>query len=185
MEAIIVSGMPAVGKTTLARTIGETFGFRLLSGGDALKELAIERGYRLSGSDWWDTDEGMRFLAERKSNPDFDHLIDQKLIAAAESGGTVITSYTLPWIWQKGIKFWLEADIKVRAGRLAKRDSIPIVSATKIVEQRDIENRGLYAGLYGMALGEDLRVFDHVINTERIGNKEVAEEAIAILRNKL
>jgi cytidylate kinase len=112
-------------------------------------------------------------------------LIDQKLIVAAESGGTVITSYTLPWIWQKGIKFWLEADIEVRAGRLAKRDSIPLVNAMKIVEQRDIENRGLYASLYGMALGEDLSVFDHVINTERIGNKEVADEAIAILRNKL
>ena len=55
--AVIISGMPSVGKTTAADEIAKRFHLKHLAGGDMLKQIAFERGYRPSGSDWWDTPE--------------------------------------------------------------------------------------------------------------------------------
>jgi len=51
--SVIISGLPAVGKTTIARAIADKFNLKQYSGGDVLKEMAIARGYTMSGNDWW------------------------------------------------------------------------------------------------------------------------------------
>ena len=45
MEAIIISGKPAAGKTTVAQIIAERLHIKTIGGGDILKELALERGF--------------------------------------------------------------------------------------------------------------------------------------------
>ena len=72
IKSIIISGPPAVGKTTIAKGIAEEFGLTHLSGGDILKELAEEKGFKAGGDDWWDTQEGMNFLSQRQKNSEFD-----------------------------------------------------------------------------------------------------------------
>ncbi len=49
MEAIIVSGMPAVGKTTVSKLLADALGLRVVGGGDVLKEMAAEEGYKPGG----------------------------------------------------------------------------------------------------------------------------------------
>jgi len=71
--------MPSVGKTTAANAIAKKYRLRHIAGGDMLKQIAYDRGYRPSGSDWWDTTEGMKFLSERKNDPEFDKEVDRKL----------------------------------------------------------------------------------------------------------
>ncbi len=181
--SIIVSGMPSVGKTTVARAIAEKFELRLVGGGDMLKEMALEKGYKPSGSDWWDTPEGMRFLAERNSNKEFDKEVDRRLIEYVKRGRVVITSYTLPWICSDGLKIWLKASLKTRAKRLASRDSISLDEALEIVKTRDEENRLLYRSLYGIDFGNDLSVFNYVIDTENESAHKVSSEAISLVRN--
>ena len=61
-KSIIISGPPAIGKTTVAKGLAKEFGMQNLSGGDVLKEMAQERGFQTRGADWWDTKEGMTFL---------------------------------------------------------------------------------------------------------------------------
>ena len=106
-KSVVVSGPPAVGKTTVAKGIATEFRFQYLSGGDILKELASEQGFSSAGDDWWETEEGMQFLNQRKDNPEFDKKVDDKLKILFETGGVVITSYTLPWMVEGGIKIWL------------------------------------------------------------------------------
>jgi len=65
-KSIVISGPPAVGKTTVAKGLAEEFNLIYLSGGDVLKELAKEEGFTVDGDDWWDTKEGMKFLAQRE-----------------------------------------------------------------------------------------------------------------------
>ena len=68
IKSIIISGPPAIGKTTIAKGLAKEFGLVYLSGGDILKELAEEEGFETMGNDWWDTQEGMNFLRQRQKN---------------------------------------------------------------------------------------------------------------------
>ena len=114
----MVSGPPAIGKTTVAKGLAVEFNLQYLSGGDILKELANEQGFSSSGDDWWDTDEGMQFLDQRKNNPKFDKIVDDKLKTLFENGRVVITSYTLPWLVNDGIKIWLSGTLEIAAAKI-------------------------------------------------------------------
>ncbi len=61
--------MPAVGKTTVAKLLASRLKLKVIGGGDILKEIALEEGYNAVGDDWWDTEEGMRFMEERAGAP--------------------------------------------------------------------------------------------------------------------
>ena len=160
--------MPSVGKTTAARAVARKFHLELIAGGDMLKEMAIERGYKPSGSDWWDTKEGMKFLSERKQNPDFDKEVDRRLTLHVKNGGFVITSYPIAWLSDDGIKLWFHASQESRAKRLAGRDGISLGKALKILKRRDVENRKLYKRLYNIRFGHDLSPFNFVVDTEEM-----------------
>lgn len=181
--SVIISGMPSVGKTTAAEIIAEKFRLVHLAGGDMLKEIAIERGYEPSKSDWWDTAEGMRFLSERSLNPRFDSEVDRRLIEKIKRGGVVVTSYPIPWICGEGLKLWFNATQKTRAKRLAGRDSISLPHALKIIRLRDNQNKKLYRKLYGIEFGRDMSVFNFEIDTENISATGVAKLSVELVRN--
>jgi CMP/dCMP kinase len=65
--SIVISGWPAVGKTTIAAQLAKEFRLEIYNGGDILKMLAGEKGYSISGKDWWDTEDAKRFMIERKA----------------------------------------------------------------------------------------------------------------------
>ena len=119
-----MSGPPAIGKTTVAKGLAKEFDLNYLSGGDILKELASEQGFSSSGDDWWDTEDGMKFLNQRKENSQFDKKVDEKLIQLFEKGDVVITSYTLPWLIDNGIKLWLNGTVENSAKRMQNRDNM-------------------------------------------------------------
>ena len=110
-KSIVISGPPAVGKTTVAKGLAKEFNLQYLSGGDVLKEMAKEQGFDSDGDDWWDTKEGLKFLNQREQNSEFDKNLDKKLTDLFKQGGMVITSYTLPWLIEDGIKIWLEGSL--------------------------------------------------------------------------
>ena len=49
IKSIIISGPPAIGKTTIAKGLAKEFDLVYLSGGDILKELAEEEGFETGG----------------------------------------------------------------------------------------------------------------------------------------
>lgn len=172
--SVVISGMPSVGKTTAAYAVAKKFHLKVVAGGDMLKEMAHDRGYQLSGSDWWETQDGMKFLSERKRNSDFDREVDRRLTRYLRKGGVVVTSYPMPWLSKSGVKFWFHASRATRAKRLAGRDRITRERALKLLKKRDIENKHLYRKLYGIRFGDDLSPFHFVIDTERISARQVA-----------
>ncbi len=178
MEALILSGMPAAGKTTTAIEIAKSLKMETIGGGDILKEMAKERGYVITGEGWWDTPEGMKFLEERKKNADFDKEADRRMIAKIDKGNIVVTSYTMPWLSRNGIKIWLEADFEVRAERMSKRDGMPLPKARKVVKERDEKNYSLYKKMYGIELGKDLKPFKIVLDVNNKTPEEAAKEII-------
>ena len=189
--SIVISGWPAVGKTTIACKLAEEFDITMYNGGDILKMLAEEenKGYSVKRDDWWDTIEAKKFMEERKSDPSFDKKVDDKLIQIVKKGGAVITSYTLPWLVVDEsviiIKFWLRGSPENRAKRMANRDGISFAEAKRITKLRDEENKRIYYRLYGFRFGEDLTVFDYVLNTDRLSLDSLVEISKLIVRRHI
>jgi len=170
---ICISGLAATGKSTLAKRLAESLNLRYVSGGDGLKMLAVERGYRPGGREWWETEDGMRFLEERLRNPEFDKLVDQKLIELAKAGDVVIDSWVLPWLYRGGFNIWLKAKTEVRAERMARRSGISVEEARSLLEKRDSESIELYKKLYGIEVGRDFEPFHLVLDTSDLDESAV------------
>jgi CMP/dCMP kinase len=183
LRSVIVSGPPAIGKTTIAKGLAKEFHLKYLSGGDVLKEIAREQGFVTDRDDFWDTEAGMNFLNIRKGNQEFDKEVDEKLKKIFLNNNVIITSYTLPWLVKDGVKIWLAGSQEASAKRMTIRDHISIESALEIVKKRYKENKMLYKKLYGFNFGDDLSVFDEVINTDGLGPDQVLEKAKKAVRS--
>jgi cytidylate kinase len=126
-------------------------------------------------------------MRERRSDPSFDKKVDKKLADILKKGGAVITSYTLPWLVKDDsvIRFWLRGSQDNRAKRMANRDGITFSEAKRIIRLRDDENRKIYFRLYGFRFGEDLTVFDYVLNTDKLPLGSLIEISRLIVRKQI
>ena len=184
-KSIVISGPPAVGKTTVAKGLAKEFNFQYLSGGDVLKEMAKEQGFNSDGDDWWYTEEGMAFLNQREDNPEFDKNLDKKLTNLFNQGGMVITSYTLPWLIKNGVKIWLEGSHESSTKRMQSRDNMSSENAYEITKSRFDKNKALYKKLYGFSFGEDKDVFDVIVNTDNLTANQVIDVTTETVRKLL
>ncbi|MGC8569140.1 MAG: AAA family ATPase [Nitrososphaeria archaeon] len=185
MVSIIISGMAGVGKSTVAAMISKELGMELKVGGDLLKEYAKNLGFTgTERIDFWDTEEGKKFLELRTQNELFDKELDAYLNRLINQKELVITSWSLPWISEGNhVKVWLKASQQTRARRISKRDSISLEKALEIVKTRDEENYQHYKKLYGIELDKDLSVFNVVIDTEYVDPATISKMLIAYYRS--
>jgi len=178
---ICVCGMTGCGKSTVAKKLAEKYAFRYLSGGNALKALALEAGYKPAETGWWETGEGMRFLQQRMEDSEFDKRVDERLVELAEQGNVVLDSWTMPWLLKKGFKVWLEASPEVRARRVARRDGIGVEKASKVLKEKDERTRMIYRSLYGFDLGNDFSPFNLILDTNELGIDEVFQAVCMVV----
>jgi cytidylate kinase len=182
---ICISGMAGSGKSTLAKKIAEKYGLKYCSGGDALKALAIEEGYKPLKRGWWEDREGMRFLEKREKNLKFDEAVDKKFLELAEEGNVVLDSWTMPWLLKKGFKIWLDASQEKRAERIAKRDGISVNEALKALRNKERRTKTIYKKLYSFSLGEDFAPFHLILDTDNLNAQEVFKVLCEVIDNFL
>lgn len=178
---ICICGMAGSGKSTVAKKLAEKYGLKYYSGGDALKALAIEKGYKLLEKGWWESPEGLSFLEKRVKNPEFDKAVDQKLLEIAEQGNVILDSWTMPWLLKKGFKIWLEASPKKRAERVARRDGISVEKALEVLRNKEEKTKAIYKKLYGFSLGEDFTPFHLILDTDNLKAEEVFQTLVSLL----
>jgi cytidylate kinase len=172
---ICISGMAGSGKSTVAKRLAEFYGLKYYSGGDALKAVAAEMGYKTAGEGWWETAEGIKFLKKRLGNLEIDRKVDEKLLDCANRGGVVLDSWAMPWLLKKGFKIWLEASEKVRTQRLAERDNLSQEIALKVLREKEAKTKAIYKKLYGFKLGEDYEPFQLILDVDLLNKDEVYE----------
>ena len=180
---ICIGGMAGSGKTTVARKLAEKYKLDYLSGGDALKALAMEEGYKSFGPGWWEGREGMRFLEEREQDHRFDKAVDRKLLQMARKGNVILDSWTMPWLLEHGFKMWLEASSEKRAKRIAGRDRISFQEALNALRRKEKQTKTIYKELYGFKLGEDFAPFDFILDTNNLNSDEVFEIVCMVMDN--
>jgi len=173
---ICISGFAAVGKSTAGKMLARRLGLKYFSGGDALKALAREMGYRPIGAGWWETPKGLEFLRLRSRDPSFDKKVDRKLLEVCRRGGVVVDSWVIPWLFKgRSLNIWITADKKVRARRMALRSKIPVSKALRILNRRDRESAAIYRRIYGIRIGEDFTPFHLVVDTTRMTPEQVVD----------
>ena len=181
---ICICGMAGSGKTTVAKKLAEKYGLKYYSGGDALKALAKEKGYKTVEKGWWESPEGLSFLENREKDLELDRAVDQKLLAVAEQGNVILDSWTMPWLLKRGFKIWLEASPRKRAERVAKRDGISIEKALEALREKESKTKAIYKKLYGFSLGEDFTPFHLILDTDNLEAEEVFQ-ALTIVLDKM
>jgi len=182
---ICICGMAGSGKSTVAKRLAERYGLKYHSGGDALKALAMEEGYKPLERGWWESREGMRFLEKREKDPEFDKVVDKKLLESAKQGNVILDSRTMPWLLKNGFKIWLDASIERRAKRIAKRDNTSLKEALKALKSKEDKTKNIYKKLYGFKLGEDFTPFQLILDTNNLYAEEVFQTLCTVIDNML
>jgi cytidylate kinase len=180
---ICIGGMAGSGKSTVARRLAQKYELEYLSGGNALRALAVEEGYKSQGAGWWESREGMRFLEEREKDHRFDKAVDKKLLEMARKGNVVLDSWTMPWLLEGAFKMWLEASPEKRAKRIVGRDGISFEEALSALKRKERQTKAIYKELYGFNLGEDLTPFNFVLDTNNLGGEEVFRIVCMVMDN--
>ena len=97
----------------------------------------------------------------------------------------MITSYTLPWLTDNGIKIWLDGTVENSAKRMQNRDNMDENLALDVVKKRYNENKIIYKNLYNFEFGDDLSVFDKIIKTDGLNAEQVLDIAKSSVRELL
>ena len=174
---LCISGMAGTGKSTLSKKIAKKYHLKCYSGGDALKELARDEGYEVTGEGWWESPEGLSFLERRVGDPQFDRAVDSKLLGYAKLGDVLLDSWTMPWLLEGGFKIWLMASFDKRAARVADRDKMTFEQAYGVLGEKESQTRAIYKKLYGFSLGEDFVPFNFILDTDNLD----ADQVFAVL----
>ncbi len=177
-RVVIIFGFSGSGKSTIANFISEHYGLRVIHPSGILrdlyegKEVDIEQTRYNTG--FWESREGVELFKNRLAeNEPLDLVSDRILLQEVERGNIVIDSWSLPWLSNKGTMIYLEADLELRARRVAKRSGIIYERAIDIVSMKDEETRKLFKRLYDFDIKGDHDVFDYIINTNKLNLNEV------------
>lgn len=180
---ICICGMTGSGKSTLAKRLARKYALKYYSGGDALKDLAMEQGYNPREEGWWESEEGIRFLEKRSKNLEFDKAVDQKLLEVAKKGNVILDSWTMPWLLEKGFKVWLEASREKRVERVSGRDNMSVKEALKALKKKEERTKKIYRRLYGFKLGEDFDPFHFILDTKHLNKEEAFHVLCQVIEN--
>ena len=82
----------------------------------------------------------------------------------------------------RGVKIWLAGSKDNSAQRMTTRDKLSKNEALEIVQKRYNENKIIYKTLYGFEFGENLSVFDKIIETDNLNADQVLESAKSTVR---
>lgn len=162
---ITISGPPGSGKTTVAKILSEKLKIKLISAGEVFRQLAFEKGMSLE-----------EFSKFAESNPEIDILIDrvQKEMAEKEKDAIVEGRLSGWMIKEADLKVYIFADPEVRYSRIAKREGKDLSTVRRETKLREEIEKRRYQKFYSIDLG-DWRLYDLVINSNRISAEKIAE----------
>ena len=180
---LCISGMAGTCKSSLSKKIAKKYNLKCYSGGDALKELAKDEGYEITGEGWWESPVGLTFLEKRVKDPQFDKEVDGKLLNYAKMGNVLLDSWTMPWLIKDGYKIWLMASLEKRAARVAERDKLTVDQAYAVLKEKEAQTKAIYKKLYGFSLDEDFTPFNFILDTDNLNADQVFEVLCRVIDN--
>ncbi len=160
---IIISGLTASGKSTLARGISEELNLKYFSASSKLREIMPPRDF-----EFWESQKGLDVVKFRLKNLKYDRLLDDYILKyVKEHDNLVLDSWVASWKIndEKTIKIYLKVDLETRAWRVSQRGNMGYGEALKFMKEKDRLSAKIYYTLYKIKIAEDMLPFDLVINS--------------------
>ena len=176
-QIITIAGSLGSGKSSTARAVASTLGFRHFSSGDLFRQLAVARGESI---------EAMNISAEVQR--DIDLKVDNLLQEMYGTDESLVIDSRMAWHWMPlSFKVFLVLDPNTAASRIfhhLQDEGRMSEAATSVQEVRNSIDRRFaseqkrYAALYGVNATDPLN-FDIIINTKHNDLKSVTAIASA------
>lgn len=167
---ITISGAPGTGTTTLARGLSQALGIRWVNSGEIFRKIASERGVSVKE---------MNRLAEK--GPEIDYQIDDAQKALAKEGQGIFEGRLSGHLLPANLKVLLKTDLRVRAERIAKRESKLSEDAMQETRTREESEARRYKMYYNIDIG-DLSVYDLVVDTGKFDEAGTLSIVLAAAR---
>lgn len=167
MTAITIGGPPGSGKTTIAEMLAERLGWKYVYTGDLFRKLAKEKGMSL-----------LDFGEYAGEHPEIDRALDERQLELAREGNVILEGRVAGWIcWANGVeafKIWLDAELEVRAERVAKREEKDTETVIWEIKEREDSEHARYQLLYNFDLS-DRSFYDIVIDTAPLDPGQICD----------
>jgi cytidylate kinase len=167
---ITVSGAPGTGTTSLSRSLAAELGLRWINSGDLFRRIAEQKNITMRE---------LNRMAEK--GPEIDYLIDDAQLALAREGGGIFEGRLSGHLLPADLKVVLKADIKVRAGRIARRESKLLEDALRETRAREESEARRYKMYYNIDI-RDLGIYDLVVDTGRFDERGTLSTVLAAAR---
>jgi cytidylate kinase len=145
-----------------------------VNAGDIFRNLAAKKGLTL---------EEFGIFAE--NNPSVDQTIDKKIVEIAKKDNVILEGRLAGVMCDrntiKAVKVWLEAPLKVRAQRVAERESKTFETALAEIQVREKSEWDRYYQIYNIDLN-DLTIYNMVLDSAPITAQEVADTVVRGLK---
>jgi predicted cytidylate kinase len=170
-----ISGPIGSGKTTVCELLAKKLGYRMVVSGHIFRQMAKERGMSLA-------DFGA--LAER--DPSIDRELDQRMVDIAKAEDDIIiegrlAAYNLDRAGVDAFKVLLDADVEIRAARVAKRETEDLKKAAVEMLERARSEALRYKKYYDIDINDD-SVYDMVVDTSDLTPERVVDLIVTELQ---
>lgn len=177
-DIIVVSGLPGSGSTSVARELAKRLRLRYFVPGKLHKKLGKPKKESEAALEVWRTKKGR----SKKTHEERDKL----QIKEAKKRHIVICG-KLSIHFLRGLsdhKIWLDAPLKVRAKRTAKRDGISVKKSTKEISERQRIERREWKRIYGFDYFYQKKIADLVIDSSKLTLKQTVNKILKFIKSK-
>jgi cytidylate kinase len=168
---VTVSGAPGTGTTSLARGMAAELGIKWVNSGELFRKIASDKNVSVKD---------LNRQAER--SPEIDYLIDDAQKAMAREGSGIFEGRLSGHLLSADLKVLLKADLKVRASRIANRESKLVEDSIQETRFREESEARRYKKYYNIDMG-DFSVYDLVVDTGKLNEKTTLGIVLAAVRS--
>ncbi|MFH1788248.1 MAG: (d)CMP kinase [Candidatus Altiarchaeota archaeon] len=160
---VTIGGQVASGKSTLARELARRLGYKHISAGSVMRQMAAEKNTSL-----------LEFSEYAETHPEVDKLIDERQKELASQGDCVVEGRISAYFIPADYKVWLTCGLSERVRRARGRgDSDADIKKAILAREKSEQKR--YKKFYDIDLS-DTSIYDLVLDTTKIGIKEMVQK---------
>ncbi len=179
---VIVSGLTASGKSSVATSLALNFGVEYFSASSKLKTLLPKKDFMV-----WESKKGIEAVKFRLNNPKYDKKLDSFILSYFKTKKDIILdSWVAPWKIndKETIKIYIKADEAARAKRVSMRDKISQTDALKFMREKDRLTKNIYKKIYGIEIDKDFLPFNLLIDSSNLELSDVIQLCSDFIMNQ-